>query len=103
MFLTTNRVTSIDDAFRSRIDLTLIYPDLDHAAKRQIWSTFVSSIPSANCGIDCIDFDELARSELNGRDIKNVVKIARFLAASEKDPLSMEHLRTILDIKKAAL
>ncbi|OJD38017.1 aaa family protein [Diplodia corticola] len=102
MFLTTNRVSSIDDAFRSRIDLILTYPDLDLAARAQIWSTFVSRLPPASCNLDGIDFDELARSELNGRDIKNVVKIARFLAASEKEPLSMEHLRTILDIKNAS-
>ncbi|KAF4534968.1 AAA family protein [Lasiodiplodia theobromae] len=103
MFLTTNRVDAIDDAFRSRIDLILTYPNLDHAARRQIWSTFISSLPSGSCNIADIDFDELARTDMNGRDIKNVVKIARFLAASEKIPLSMEHLRTILTIKKASL
>ena len=78
MFLTTNRVDAIDDAFRSRIDLILTYPNLDHAARRQIWSTFISSLPSGSCNIADIDFDELARTDMNGRDIKNVVKIASF-------------------------
>jgi len=47
------------------------------------------------------DIDELAEIELNGRQIKNVVKSASLLALSEKGPLKSDHVRTVLRIKMA--
>ena len=37
MFLTTNRVRTFDEAFQSRIHVSLLYPDLSPDAKRKIW------------------------------------------------------------------
>lgn len=39
--------------------------------------------------------------EINGRQIKNVVKSAGLLARSEKGPLKADHVRTVLRIKRA--
>lgn len=39
LFLTTNRVGAIDDAFRSRLHLTLYYPKLTEAQTLKIWKT----------------------------------------------------------------
>ncbi|KAI0138555.1 P-loop containing nucleoside triphosphate hydrolase protein [Hypoxylon sp. NC0597] len=41
LFLTTNRVEAVDSAFKSRIHLTIKYPHLNAAARRQIWERFV--------------------------------------------------------------
>jgi len=40
LILTTNRIGNIDPAFESRIHFSFHYPDLDFAARKQIWTTF---------------------------------------------------------------
>lgn len=39
MFLTTNRVATIDQAFQSRINVSLEYPELDRNCRKGIWET----------------------------------------------------------------
>lgn len=101
MFLTTNRANTIDPASRSRIDLILPYPDLTRESREQIWRAFLETILLAHSFSDEY-FNELADADLNGRDIKNVVKIAQFAAASRGILLGMKHLRTIIGIKERA-
>ncbi|KAI1865999.1 uncharacterized protein JN550_007977 [Neoarthrinium moseri] len=96
MFLTTNRVASFDPAFESRIHLTIDYPRLDFAGRLHIWRTFVSS----SSAVVEEELEGLSRIELNGRQIKNVVKTARLLAARERGPLALEHIETVLRVKK---
>ncbi|CAK7213823.1 hypothetical protein SBRCBS47491_001937 [Sporothrix bragantina] len=43
LFLTTNRVSNIDEAFHSRIHISLAYPNLDAAARRQVWLGFLGA------------------------------------------------------------
>ncbi|XXH01683.1 hypothetical protein Hte_008044 [Hypoxylon texense] len=99
MFLTTNRVASFDPAFESRIHLTIHYPLLDFEARRHVWRIFVKP-DSASSSVDEKELESLARPELNGRQIKNIVKTARLLASRDKTPLSLSHLKTVLMVKK---
>ncbi|KAF8861394.1 P-loop containing nucleoside triphosphate hydrolase protein [Acephala macrosclerotiorum] len=48
MFLTTNRVGAIDDAFRSRLHLTLYYPKLDKKQTIKIWKTNLGRMYAIN-------------------------------------------------------
>ena len=41
MFLTTNRVSTLDQAFQSRIHISLDYPELSMESRRQIWINFL--------------------------------------------------------------
>lgn len=41
MFLTTNRESTIDPAFQSRINISLEYPELDRNCRKSIWETFL--------------------------------------------------------------
>lgn len=98
LFLTTNRIDNIDKAFHSRIHITMKYPDLTIASRRQIWSTFLSRTNA----VSARDLDELAKRKLNGRQIKNVLKTAQLLAA-RKNPagkVTREHIDTILKIEE---
>ncbi|KAL9570764.1 hypothetical protein ACKAV7_005101 [Fusarium commune] len=99
MFLTTNRVSAFDPAFESRIHLTIHYPNLDYTSRLHIWKTFVNIGTDGN-SISEDELDELANVELNGRQIKNVVKTARLLATHERTQLAMGHISTVLRIKK---
>ncbi|KAI8415569.1 hypothetical protein FOFC_05194 [Fusarium oxysporum] len=99
MFLTTNRVSAFDPAFESRIHLTIHYPNLDYTSRLHIWRTFVNIGTDGN-SLSEDELDELAGVELNGRQIKNVVKTARLLATHERTQLAMGHISTVLRIKK---
>jgi len=45
------------------------------------------------------DIEEFTEVEMNGRQIKNVVKSASLLALSEKTEIEAKHVRTVLKIK----
>jgi AAA+ superfamily predicted ATPase len=97
LFLTTNRVSTFDQAFGSRIHLQLHYPDLDVTAKKVIWKTLLQkSQPPANFNVEQIA--ELAEHDINGRQIKNVVKTSQLLAASRTELLAISHVRSVLRI-----
>src|SRR5271154_4740276 len=44
MFLTTNRVTTFDDAFQSRIHFAMKFGDLSTQAKKKIWNNSLEKI-----------------------------------------------------------
>ncbi|KAI9928656.1 hypothetical protein ASPWEDRAFT_341528 [Aspergillus wentii DTO 134E9] len=96
LFMTTNRADSIDRAFQSRIHLTLHYPDLEPTPKDQIWRRFVSQSKGASSEVTDEEYQRLALLPMNGRQIKNVVKISNLLAIQEKRALKMEQIRTVL-------
>ncbi|PYH67336.1 ATP-binding protein [Aspergillus vadensis CBS 113365] len=102
LFLTTNRVETFDDAFQSRIHVALRYGELTTKAKRSVWKMFLERV-QAKEGVETAtftekDFDLLARHNLNGRQIKNSVRTAQALAVNEQTPLSMEHIRRVLEV-----
>lgn len=95
MFLTTNRIESMDTAFQSRIDLTLSYPELSSSSRAIVWKNLIGN---DNKIVTEADLDELASHVLNGRQIKNVVKLAKLLAVRRDEHLRMDHLRRILEL-----
>ncbi|KAM3478625.1 hypothetical protein MY5147_002137 [Beauveria neobassiana] len=104
LFLTTNRIASMDTAFQSRIHLTLEYPNLDAQARRAIWSTFLDRAASEGMAGKGDDFDEAALSmlssiDLNGRQIKNTMKMAQLLAMQTGARLTLGHVKTVLRIQ----
>lgn len=101
LFLTTNRVSTLDQAFESRIHLKLHYPDLNVAARKVIWTTLLrKSQPPAQLNIE--EIAELAEHDVNGREVKNVVKTSQLLAASKGESLAIGHVRSVLRITKDA-
>ena len=102
MFLTTNRVGTFDRAFQSRIHLTIEYPKLDFRSKMLVWRTFVrprSDASQYGSNIGETELKALAGMDMNGREIKNIVKTARLLASQKRMPLAMEHVATVLRVK----
>ncbi|TVY25298.1 26S proteasome regulatory subunit 4-like protein [Lachnellula hyalina] len=102
MFLTTNRVSTIDSAFESRIHLAINYPNLDFQSRLQIWQTFIRPCHDTSqysSKMNDKDLERLAKNEMNGRQIKNVVKTARLLAKQKNIPLAVEHIEMVLKVK----
>lgn len=101
MLMTTNRASTIDRAFQSRIHLTLHYPELESAAKEHIWRQFTSQLELDNTFTDDM-YSRLAQLSMNGRQIKNTVKISGLLAHNEKTKLGIQRLRTVLGATRDA-
>lgn len=101
MFLTTNRAAAIDKAFESRIDLVVPYENLSVSARLSVWQNFLD--PLVKTRFSPQDFDTLSAYMLNGREIKNAIKLAEIMATHEGMDLQMEHLMNVLDMRKRAL
>eukprot|EP01125_Pyxidicula_operculata_P013107 TRINITY_DN4339_c2_g1_i1.p1 TRINITY_DN4339_c2_g1~~TRINITY_DN4339_c2_g1_i1.p1 ORF type:complete len:722 (+),score=165.77 TRINITY_DN4339_c2_g1_i1:12-2177(+) len=86
LFLTTNRVKTFDKAFHSRISIALRYEDLGIDAREKVWKNFLEYAK-----IEGIDTKPLAKHDLNGRQIKTVIRLAQALSLSLDEPLTMKH------------
>lgn len=122
LILTSNRVGIFDEAFKSRIQLTLRYKTLEEPQRRQIWENFISRLESfqnsattslvphssrshlyqdSDLGINVQEvrskLPELAQAKLNGREIRNAISTARQLAMFERKLMGYEHLRVVIE------
>ena len=75
LFLTTNRPEVLDAAVKSRVMLRLDYPDLDAAARADVWRAMLAA---AGLRLDG-DVADLAGHDLNGRQIRNLVRLTRIM------------------------
>jgi len=94
MFLTTNRVGAFDKAFKSRIHLAIRYPELSPESRRELWQTFIKSGSAGKAPqwMDGSFLDKIATKDVNGRQIKNIVRTAFALAFSLEVPISPIHI-----------
>lgn len=91
LFLTTNRCDVLDHAVLSRVMLKLAYPDLDGEARRVIWK---SMFEAAGLRLTEGRFDELAETKINGRQIRNLTRLAKIL--HPQGELSLDDIRNVL-------
>jgi SpoVK/Ycf46/Vps4 family AAA+-type ATPase len=101
IFLTTNLYHTIDTAFRSRVSLHLLFKPLTTDARELVWRKFLDRLPEqknkaraitngiingessgdaeegSQNGLSDEDLKELSLWALNGREIKNAVKMVR--------------------------
>jgi hypothetical protein len=98
LFLTTNRVKEFDPAFYSRISIALRYGNLQAEAREQVWTNLLAA-----AGIDGLDPAELAEVEINGRQIKTIIRLAQGLARQQGVPVGIQHVNQTLDIGRQFL
>lgn len=118
-FLTTNRVGSFDEAFKSRIHMALYYPPLNWLTTDKIWRNLIRRAKEAK--VECndnalIEFAYKLREDQhskpnttgptwNGRQIRNAFQSALALArnesvAAQKPTVQLEtrHFRTVAEV-----
>jgi SpoVK/Ycf46/Vps4 family AAA+-type ATPase len=98
LFLTTNRVKNMDPAFQSRIHISMEYPGLDKASRTKVWKNFLERGVKHELSEE--EIEKLAAVEINGRQIKNVLKTSQLLACHKRTPLRYENLKTVLNVEK---
>lgn len=82
--------------------MSLAYQNLDFASRRHVWSQFLARTSNAEKFTD-EELDKLAEAELNGRQIKNMLKTAGLLAWSQKTKLRFEHVKVVLSLRESNL
>ncbi|RYP70581.1 hypothetical protein DL771_005400 [Monosporascus sp. 5C6A] len=104
LILTTNRVGTFDEAFKSRIQLALRYEKLKDYQRKQIWRNFIDRLRALG-EHDMIDFDdillhtdELAGYPMNGRQIRNSITTGRQLAKFMKKKMTFTHLKRAITV-----
>ena len=103
LILTSNRVGTFDESFKSRIQLALHYEKLKLNDRRTIWENFIRRLQKVEeVGIDFDDInkhmDDLARNELNGRQIRNAITTARQFARHREKDLDYADLQQVIKI-----
>jgi len=101
VFLTTNRISSLDEAMESRIHLSISFgpPDID--VRRRIWQQVLDIVPSDETElIGESHAQHLMQQDLNGRQISNALNTARTLARFEKSKLKLSHIETVLNVRQ---
>jgi len=91
LFMTTNRFKCFDKAFQSRVNITLHYPDLTAATRVLVWENLLKSVGASDKVLaQCA---KLAEFDLNGRYIRNVVRVAFEMGLVHKTGITFQLLR----------
>ena len=103
LILTSNRVGTFDEAFKSRIQLALHYENLTRSQRRAIWANFfnrLEEIEKDNVNIYNLreHLDELAGHDMNGRQIRNALTTARQLALYKEKKMDYGLLRHAISV-----
>ena len=103
LFLTTNRVGMFDQAFQSRVHVTLGLPALDTPGREAVWSIFLDDLRSESAITSGQHSDLMglvktswAKKGLNGRQIRNAVRTAMVVAEKKGEVLGRGHFETVL-------
>lgn len=95
MFLTTNRAEQLDEAFRSRISVIFKYPKLSEETRLQIWKNLLHA---SSCVVSEEDVCALSKCDINGRQIKNAIRMAQSLALSDNVPIDKQYLDDVIEL-----
>ncbi|PYI05458.1 P-loop containing nucleoside triphosphate hydrolase protein [Aspergillus sclerotiicarbonarius CBS 121057] len=115
LFLTTNRVGVFDEAFKSRIHMSLYYPPLEEWQTKEIWKTLIQKAVNGGIQVEANDLEDFATTTYrnqsapgsgpvwNGRQIRNAFQSALALAAfhansGEVVTLNRKYFQKVFDI-----
>ncbi|KAI8691924.1 AAA domain-containing protein [Fusarium sp. Ph1] len=98
LFLTTNRKQDFDEAFKSRIHVTISYGELSDEAQAKIWERLI--VKNKDVQVDgswtAAAFEALGKLKLNGRTIKNILRTAVAYANADEEALGLRHVLAIV-------
>ena len=101
LFLTTNRPGDIDEAFQSRIHVSIGLKALDTAERRKVWTVFIKDLDMNDKEKQALlqhVTDNFDADRLNGRQIRNAIRTALALAQLKKEKVAPEHLDRVVKI-----
>lgn len=92
LILTSNLADKLDEAFSSRIHVSLRYNELGTMERSKVWRNFLRDLPGE------FDFAQLGEKfPLNGRQIRSAVRVAQALARDKRQPLSQRMIEDVVN------
>ena len=102
LILTSNRIGTFDEAFKSRIQVALHYEKLTIASRKKIWTNFIDMLEEDEEDVNFEEIrykiDQLAKFDMNGRQIRNTLTTARQLAIYQALRLDWSHIEQALSV-----
>jgi hypothetical protein len=105
LFLTTNRVSTMDTAFQSRIMIGVGFKSMTSDIRAKVWAQLLTlNGRDKILGAEALKSIQtrLSKYELNGRQIRNVLNVAEGLAFQEYGEEAKLKYRHIEEATKAA-
>ncbi|KAH8900595.1 P-loop containing nucleoside triphosphate hydrolase protein [Thozetella sp. PMI_491] len=103
LFLTTNKIENFDPAFYNRIHAIIEYTPLGKEARINIWRNLLHNRKRGSINLDASWDDQrdtiyslLGDLDMNGRDIRNLIRAAYGVAQAKKVPLGVRHITRVL-------
>lgn len=90
IFLTSNKIQNIDSAILSRLSLAVEFKNLTNADQYEIWTKQLEIAKINN-----IDINKLSGYNLNGRQIKNIIKLSQCAAIGQNAECTTELMESI--------
>jgi hypothetical protein len=81
----------------------LPYKDLTFEARKKVWQNFIRRAGGDESTVSDEDMDKLAEIELNGREIKNLIKSAHLLSLKSGGVLKADRLLMLAQNRVTAL
>jgi SpoVK/Ycf46/Vps4 family AAA+-type ATPase len=104
LILTSNRVGTFDEAFKSRVQMAMHYQRLDRKERLEVWHMFFQDMLEVNERLKIEELHDklavLAQEDLNGRQIRNIINTARQLARYRNEVLAYTHIDQALEVAK---
>ncbi len=105
LFLTTNRIGTFDQAFQSRVHVTLGLPALDRDRRAEVWGLFLEDLSRKTAlstdqqlALQSLVRDKWSQEPLNGRQIRNAVRTTMLVADRKNEAPNEQHFETVLKI-----
>ena len=104
LILTTSKSDIVfSDSLKSRIQFSLHYGPLTLTQRHKIWRNALRKLKHADGRRveydDVLDhLDDLARPEMNGREIQHTIATAQHLARHRRKKMSYSHLKHVLEV-----
>ncbi|KAI1139619.1 hypothetical protein F5Y05DRAFT_328666 [Hypoxylon sp. FL0543] len=114
LFLTTNRPGQIDEAFQSRIHITLGLPELDFERQKEVWKIFINQLhfpgrskeETREKKLELLKFvqKELGQTlsesnhKMNGRQIRNCIRAASAIANKQNRTIEKKDILSVIEI-----
>jgi AAA+ superfamily predicted ATPase len=103
VILTSSRVKTLDEAFKSRIQASIHYADLNTFSRRKIWQNLFDMLRADEEDVHFEDLaqhmEELAEHQMNGRQIRNTLTTARQMAIYRRQTLEWDHLQQAITVE----
>lgn len=93
MFLTTNRIEEFDPAFKSRISISIGYSELNAESRFKVWTNLLEA---SGVQLSTEDISNLSRIVMNGRQIKNCIRMGQCMGKESEQNVSREIIEQVI-------